>query len=173
MFKAPFSFEGRIRRTEYGLSLIIYSFYLVFIQLIIGAGSSSSYDSNNGAAAFLYLILLIPGLIFLWAQAAKRCHDVGNSGWWQLIPFYGLWLLFQDGDAGANTYGVNPKSMTINQNTNRYSSSTPVSNSNSNTGYSGGYSGGHNNHGSASNSQSGQSSFNSNDGEYKSGDLYK
>lgn len=113
MFKAPFSFEGRIRRTEYGLSVIIYAVALTIIQLIIGAmiaGSSSTYSSSDSSGTVvIFLIFLIPMLWFLWAQGAKRCHDLGNSGWWQLIPFYGFWLLFQDGQHGANQYGNNPK----------------------------------------------------------------
>jgi len=43
------------------------------------------------------------------AQGAKRAHDLGNSGYYQFIPFYGLWLIFQPGDSGINTYGENPK----------------------------------------------------------------
>ena len=94
MFKNPFSFDGRIRRTEYGLSVLIYSFTYGIILTLAGG---------------LALILMIPMLWFLWAQGAKRCHDVGNSGWWQIIPLYGLWLLFQDGQPGSNNYGENPK----------------------------------------------------------------
>ena len=42
------------------------------------------------------------------AQNTKRCHDRGNSGWFQLIPFYGLVLLFGDSDKGDNAYGNSP-----------------------------------------------------------------
>ncbi len=114
MFKAPFSFDGRIRRTEFGISLIINAVASLFVQLIVvgmAQNSSNSYSSsdNSGAVIILFLIFLFPLLWFAWAQGAKRCHDLGNSGWWQLIPFYGFWLLFADGQYGANQYGDNPK----------------------------------------------------------------
>jgi len=51
----------------------------------------------------------IPLVWFLIAQNTNRCHDLGNSGWYQLIPFYGLWLLFAEGNTGGNIYGRNPK----------------------------------------------------------------
>jgi uncharacterized membrane protein YhaH (DUF805 family) len=100
MFQNPFSFEGRIRRTEFGISFIIYSVAAVIMNLIAGAA---------GSAAIIVLFAYIPMLWFLWAQAAKRCHDLGNSGWYQLIPFYVFWLLFADGQEGPNDYGDNPK----------------------------------------------------------------
>ena len=34
MFKNPFSFNGRIRRAEYGISLIIYLIFLVLIMMM-------------------------------------------------------------------------------------------------------------------------------------------
>lgn len=101
MFQAPFSFEGRIRRTEYGISTIIYVVVITIASLITqSAGSSGS---------FVMLLVYIPSLWFLWAQGAKRCHDLGKGGAWQLIPLYSLWLLFQDGEIGENGYGLNPK----------------------------------------------------------------
>ena len=95
MFNNPFSFEGRIRRFEYGISILIYFFIAVLIKTIL-----------KGDGAF---IIQIPMLWFLWAQGAKRCHDVGNNGWYQLIPFYIFWLLFQSGEIEMNEYGRNPK----------------------------------------------------------------
>jgi uncharacterized membrane protein YhaH (DUF805 family) len=55
------------------------------------------------------IIAYIPMLWFLWAQGAKRCHDRGNSGFYQIIPFYGFWMLFADSEKGVNEYGPNPK----------------------------------------------------------------
>lgn len=100
MFEAPFSFEGRIRRTEYGLSLIIYTvvvYLIFFFILLIGVSSIVSY------------LMSIPCLVFIWAQGAKRCHDLDHSGWYQLIPFYSFWMLFKEGDEFFNEYGNSPK----------------------------------------------------------------
>ena len=99
MFNNPFSFEGRIRRTEYGISFIIYLIPAVVINSIM----------RQGGAAAMVGVAYIPLLWFLWAQGAKRCHDRGTSGWFQIIPFYGLWMLFADSDNGVNEYGENPK----------------------------------------------------------------
>lgn len=96
MFQNPFSFDGRIRRTEFGVSFIIYM-VCYFIVLAI---------ASKQPLAFL---ILIPVLWFLWAQGAKRCHDLGKNGWWQIIPFYVFWLLFVDGNPGENQYGDDPK----------------------------------------------------------------
>ena len=102
MFKNPFSFDGRIRRLEYGLSTIIAFVVAFFIGFLSGV--------LTGGAGLLY-IFLIPVYWFSFAQGAKRCHDRGNSGWFQIIPFYGLWMLFAEGDHGDNEYGPDPKAL--------------------------------------------------------------
>lgn len=164
MFKNPFSFEGRIRRSEYGITLIINAIASQIILAIIRA--------SNGDAAILALAF-IPMALFGWAQGAKRCHDIGNSGWWQLIPFYSLWMIFQDGQPGLNEYGVNPKTLSNNNGgSSTYNGNSNFSNQNnsnsSSGGYSGGYSGGHNN----PNSTNSQVNEPSKNGDYNSGDLY-
>lgn len=100
MFSHPFSFKGRIRRLEYGLSYIIIYVYAFIIGLVTAA--------SEGGEDMMY-IFLIPAYWFIWAQGAKRCHDRGNSGWYQLIPFYGLWMLLGDGEECDNEYGSDPK----------------------------------------------------------------
>jgi uncharacterized membrane protein YhaH (DUF805 family) len=99
MFKNPFSFEGRIRRTEYGITAIIYTLAIISVNLILVEDPQS-----------FWLILYIPFVWLMLAQGAKRCHDKGRSGWWQLLPFYGLLLLFSEGYPGFNEYGPDPKS---------------------------------------------------------------
>lgn len=102
MFKNPFSFEGRIRRLEYGLSLIAYYASAVVLQLIF----AQFEDSDSYLLLFVFWI---PLFWFIVAQGAKRSHDRGNSGWWQLIPFYPLFMLFADGEPHTNEYGEDPK----------------------------------------------------------------
>ncbi|MFZ3383605.1 MAG: DUF805 domain-containing protein [Candidatus Methanoperedens sp.] len=99
MFQQPFSFDGRIRRSEYGISLIIYT---VIYEIIKSIGST-------GNDAEVVYIAYIPVIWFLLAQGSKRCHDRGNSGWYQVIPLYVLWMLFEDSEKGTNQYGQNPK----------------------------------------------------------------
>lgn len=97
MFKNPFDFEGRIRRTEYGFSFLIYMGLILVLNILVEK------------APLFYFFLLIPSLWFMWAQGAKRCHDLGKNGWHQLIPFYFIWLIFAEGEKGVNYYGENPK----------------------------------------------------------------
>ena len=99
MFKAPFSFKGRIRRLEFGLSYLLYWLVLLLIETIA--------DYNNSTS--ILNLLIIPVIWFLLAQGAKRCHDRGNSGWYLFIPFYIFWMIFAEGEEGENEFGLNPK----------------------------------------------------------------
>lgn len=103
MFKRVFSFKGRIRRTEFGLSYIIFlAWYLVFVAV-------TEMNDVNPVLALFIILTIVPAYWFLWAQGAKRCHDRGNSGWYQIIPFYFLVMIFGGSEDGINDYGTNPK----------------------------------------------------------------
>jgi uncharacterized membrane protein YhaH (DUF805 family) len=103
MFKRPFSFKGRIRRLEYCLSYLIFMVWYVIFTAI------TEVNDINPFAAFIAIISIVPAYWFLWAQGAKRCHDRGNSGWYQIIPFYVLIMFFGKGEVLINDYGTNPK----------------------------------------------------------------
>jgi uncharacterized membrane protein YhaH (DUF805 family) len=100
MFKKPFSFDGRIGRTEYCLS-----FFGQYVVATVLEVVSVSYGFNDWFLAACAL----PLLWFILAQGAKRCHDRGNIGWFQIIPFYLFWTLFAPGDPGENDFGPSPK----------------------------------------------------------------
>ena len=85
MFKAPFSFDGRIRRIEYFLSGIIggivfgVAYSLGLATLFLGAAAGSA-----GGSLFGILIGIVAGIASIWfslAQGVKRLHDLNKSGW--------------------------------------------------------------------------------------------
>ncbi len=102
MFSRIFSFKGRIRRLEYGLTMLAYYLWSLPMDVM-------TEDQIPPTYAIIYLATILPILWILFAQGAKRCHDRGNSGWYQLIPFYGFWMLFADSESGKNKYGECPK----------------------------------------------------------------
>lgn len=97
MFKKPFSFEGRITREEYGISMALYVICLPIAMFMARGGRIGALASFT---------LLVFAIIFILAQGTKRCHDIGRSGWWQLIPFYAFYLLYAEGDIKSNEYDI-------------------------------------------------------------------
>ena len=99
-FSNVFSSSGRIGRTTYGVSLIICIFLstLILISILLTQENMS-----------FFILLYIPIIWLALAQGAKRCHDLGNSGWFQWIPFYYFIMLLKEGDKKTNYYGESPK----------------------------------------------------------------
>ncbi|MEK6154552.1 DUF805 domain-containing protein [Flavobacteriaceae bacterium 3-367] len=104
MFRSPFSFEGRIRRLEYGLSYVLYWSWIVLIALLL---EYSNFDDTWA------LIPHLAAIYFVLAQGAKRCHDMDKSGFYQLIPFYIFVMFFQEGQPHENKHGTDPKETTL------------------------------------------------------------
>lgn len=99
MFKAPFSFSGRITRTEYLLTCIG-----LFFACVLGG----VFMDAKGVEAIGAIIILLS----LWvtiAQGWKRAHDAGWHGIVAIIPYVNLVLLFSSGDQGSNAHGPNPR----------------------------------------------------------------
>lgn len=102
MFSNVLSFKGRIRRLEYGLTFLASFLWEITMQVMMETQVYEVY-------AIIYLATLIPILWIWFAQGAKRCHDIGNSGWYQIIPFYFFWMILAEGNSETNEYGVSPK----------------------------------------------------------------
>ena len=94
-------FTGRASRTAYWMFVLLYIvFYIVasIVDVILGSMFFASIYS---------LALLVPSI----SIAARRLHDTGRSGWWQLLMFIPIlgWIvllvfLVQASD-GNNEYG--------------------------------------------------------------------
>ncbi|MEO0498696.1 MAG: DUF805 domain-containing protein, partial [Pseudomonadota bacterium] len=92
-----FNFRGRARRREF--------WWFVLFTLMVSLVASLLGDAVNGIVT---LALILPSL----GVTARRLHDIGKSGWWQLvglIPLIGLILMIywtiQKSDPGPNEYG--------------------------------------------------------------------
>ena len=98
-----FSFKGRISRSSYFISLIVFFLVINFSYVLL-------YGSNfqEPFLVFFFLAIYFISYWFILSQGARRCHDVGKSGWMQIIPLYVFWMLFEVGDHGRNKYGENP-----------------------------------------------------------------
>jgi uncharacterized membrane protein YhaH (DUF805 family) len=80
---------------------LIIAFFLITILVLI----QESYYEFAGLVLFY-----VPIYLFFFAQGAKRCHDMGYNGWWQIVPFFIIWMIFGKGEEGiSNKYGRNPK----------------------------------------------------------------
>ncbi|OYY84624.1 MAG: DUF805 domain-containing protein [Acidovorax sp. 28-64-14] len=87
------TFTGRASRSEF--------WWFFLFQVLVMAATGMLGDVINGIAS---LALLLPAL----AVGARRLHDIGRTGWWQLLLLTGIGFLVllywwvQPSDASAN-----------------------------------------------------------------------
>lgn len=97
----PFSFKGRIGRVQLILSYVV-GFVAWFASLLL---FDIEHSDGNGGVILLSLACTAVFFWFLYAQCAKRCHDLGKSGAWMFVPFWNILLFFAEGEKGENQYG--------------------------------------------------------------------
>lgn len=94
------TFSGRASRSEY--------WWWALFVLLASIGTSMISDTVSGLFA---LGTLLPFL----AVASRRLHDMGRSGWWQLVGFIPLlgWIVMiywtVQPSEGPNAYGSGPE----------------------------------------------------------------
>lgn len=126
--KRYFDFSGRSRRKEYWMFALLYiALYIVAGILDVQLGfatttSSSEFADGSASASFnmqgglLTLIVQLGLLIPSIAVAVRRAHDNDKSGWFILIPIYGLIIVwFLEGTRGPNRFGPDPKGGDVQQ----------------------------------------------------------
>ncbi|WP_220799290.1 DUF805 domain-containing protein [Roseobacter sp. OBYS 0001] len=105
-FRKYFTFSGRASRSEYWKFWLFWLLINVALVLVnsaifgpvheIGVGTWTAPDGTQTVEPFnntIYtggifanvfsLAVLVPGV----AVACRRLHDIGRSGWWQVMPF--------------------------------------------------------------------------------------
>lgn len=100
-----FNFKGRVGRVPYWL--VVFSIYVIGLFFFVLEETMRSIDVQveNSVLSTMMLVLLVLYFYVVLAVGAKRCHDLGHSGWFQMIPFYGFVMLFGAGDCDGNEYG--------------------------------------------------------------------
>ena len=111
-------FKGRSGRKEYWswfLFVMIALFVLMYLDTVLGLGGTATGYAEGGSVGFnmtggvltiiFAIVMFIPGL----AVAVRRAHDQDKSGWFLLIPFYNVIMMFIEGTRGPNRYGPDPK----------------------------------------------------------------
>jgi uncharacterized membrane protein YhaH (DUF805 family) len=87
-FKKYATFQGRASRSEF------WYFYLFSYGTIALLFLLTSLSIISGNTAMILGIIFIVVIFFPWiAVTARRLHDIGRSGWWQLIsgiPYVGI-----------------------------------------------------------------------------------
>ena len=109
VFSQYFGFSGRALRSEYWYFML----FSILIGVVVGILDVIIFGSfmGNGPLSFiLSLVFFFPTI----AVAARRLHDSGRSGWWQLlpitiigIPFFLYWVI-RKGDQSENKFGIPP-----------------------------------------------------------------
>ena len=90
------TFSGRAKRSEF--------WWFFLFQVLVMVAAIMLGDVINGIAS---LALLLPAL----AVGARRLHDIGRTGWWQLLLLSGIGFLVllywwvQPGEGAGNIYG--------------------------------------------------------------------
>ncbi len=98
-----FSFNGRINRKDFIVSIIVWS-------LITVCGLALFARFGPITDEFLYGLIVFPiitlATFFLLAAGARRLHDLGYSGWLQIIyPVVLFLMIFKKGLNSDNEYG--------------------------------------------------------------------
>jgi uncharacterized membrane protein YhaH (DUF805 family) len=98
-------FNGRTKRRNYWMFFLFYTVFYILVTIV------DTFLTGGVLTSIYVLVFLIPTL----SIAARRLHDIGRTGWWQLIgliPIVG-WIVvivfLAQPSQGDNIYGAAPE----------------------------------------------------------------
>lgn len=109
--KQYFDFSGRATRSQYWIFILV--MMAIWIAALILDGVIGNLDDGTDFPLITILLITfhyIPSL----AVGARRLHDTGKTGWWQLVnifpPGFILLIVFFsiESQPGDNQFGPNP-----------------------------------------------------------------
>ena len=118
--KQLFSYKGRMGRAKFAVTFIV-GLVLAILSVLLGdllLRATVSSSENTVDAMYLKVFVYAIQALLIWcpvwilsASWAKRLHDIGVTGWYQLIllvPVFNYLMLvvfFLPGTSAANKYG--------------------------------------------------------------------
>lgn len=99
----PFSFDGRIGRMQFFMTLFV--IYVLWMLLLI---IECNWVTEAYMACYSRMLLVVVyfSLYVCIAQGVKRCHDIERTGQFLVVPFHVLVLLVKKGQQQDNEYGL-------------------------------------------------------------------
>lgn len=109
-FSKYFDWNGRALRSEFWWWTLFTFVAGIVLAVLESMVFGSSFENTGFLEGLFSLATFVPTI----TVTTRRLHDVGRSGWWQLIAFtiIGIpvllyWLIIE-GNQGDNTYGSHP-----------------------------------------------------------------
>ena len=107
-FKNYVNFEGRASKSQYWY----FGMWNPIVSIVISIVLNIILHGNAVYVSWVYdLIIFLPAI----SISVRRLHDIGKSGWWNLIifiPLIGVIVLvvfaLMSSEPGTNKYGANP-----------------------------------------------------------------
>ncbi len=102
------TFEGRASRSEFWW-FYLFGVLMSWAATLVGA-MTLPRDIRELPSLMVNLAFLLPAI----ASGARRLHDTGRSGWWQLLMFTLVGFIplviwwSSESQAGANRFGESP-----------------------------------------------------------------
>lgn len=75
------TFQGRASRSEFWW-FYLFTLLISWGSIIVGAATLGEYGADI-LSMIVSLVFVVPTI----AAGSRRLHDIGRSGWWQLISF--------------------------------------------------------------------------------------